>query len=102
MTEELCTSFDVIARRAMTTPKDTAELKEIAEEMKEIRGPGGKMATVDKDVRATKDRLLFLCGETQMTPRDIRINTDVFVWPQRMEGIFQEGIRSYDSLPHFF
>ena len=59
-----------------------------------MRGPGGRLSTVDRSLRATKDRLLFLCGETQMTPRDIRINTDVFVWPQRMEKIFadHEGI----------
>ena len=52
------------------------------------------MSTVDRSLRATKDRLLFLCGETQMTPRDIRLNTDAFVWPQRMEKIFadHEGI----------
>ena len=40
---------------------------EIAEEIKAIRGPGGKMSTVDKSLRQTKERLLFLCGETQMT-----------------------------------
>ena len=33
-TEELCSDFEVIARRAMTTPKDTHELLELAEEIK--------------------------------------------------------------------
>jgi len=33
-TEELCTDFETIAQRAMTTPKDTHELLELAEEIK--------------------------------------------------------------------
>lgn len=88
LTETLCSDFDGISRRALSTPKDTEELMALSEEIKAIRAPGGRMAQIEKELRHTKDRLLFLCGETQMAPRDVRLNSDVFTWPSRIEKVF--------------
>ena len=89
-TKSLVGQFETIATTALTTPKDTGELVKLSSEIEAIRKPGGEMTRIDKSLRATKERLLFLASESQMTQADYRLNTDALSWPDRIEKVFAD------------
>ena len=89
-TKNLVQRFEEIATTALTTPKDTAELMDLSQNIQAIRKPGGEMSQIEKQLRATKERLLFLAAESPMMQMDYRLNTDALSWPERIEKIFTD------------
>ena len=89
-TKALVEQFETIATTALTTPKDTAELMELSAKLQAIRKPGGEMSQLEKQLRATKERLLFLASESQMQQTDYKLNTEALSWPERIEKVFAD------------
>ncbi|CAF0812566.1 unnamed protein product [Didymodactylos carnosus] len=86
--EELIGQFAKIADQAVRTPLNTAELMEIIDFIKK-----SKLQTIpdlEKRLVQAKDELLFLLDNTELPPSDLRLNTNMFSWIERMPKAFEE------------
>lgn len=90
----LCGMFDGIASKALTTPANTEELIELQAYVKEVRTK--QMPEMEKQLVTCKDRLAFLVDFTSFTPREMRMNSEIFKWNARMDRVFEDHERIVD------
>jgi len=86
--EALCNYFDEVATKALSTPTNTAELVQLQEDVKKLQSE--EMPQLIMRLDQSKDRLLLLIDPAQFTPREMRVNGEVFKWSDRMGQVFQE------------
>jgi len=48
---------------------------------------------MDKILNDCKDRLSFLVDYTSFTPREMRLNAEVFKWNERIDEVFEDHDR---------
>jgi dynein heavy chain len=92
--ERLCGLFDSIASKALTTPANTEELMELQVYVADVRAK--QMPEMEKQLVTCKDRLAFLVDFTSFTPREMRMNSEIFKWNARMDRVFEDHERIID------
>lgn len=55
------------------------------------------MVALGKRLIVCKDRLSFLVDFTSFTPREMRKNSEVFKWSERMPRVFEDHERIVDN-----
>ncbi|CAF1010390.1 unnamed protein product [Adineta steineri] len=86
--EELIGQFERIAEQAVRTPMSTAELMEIVAFL--TKSKTQTIPDLEKRLVQAKDELLFLLDHTELPPADLRLNTQMFSWIERMPAAFEE------------
>jgi dynein heavy chain len=80
--------FERIAEQAVRTPMSTAELMEIIAFLSKSKTQ--TIPDLEKRLVQAKDELLFLLDNTDLPPADLRLNTNMFSWIERMPAAFDE------------
>ncbi len=80
--------FERIAEQAVRTPMSTAELMEIIAFL--TKSKTQTIPDLEKRLVQAKDELLFLLDNTELPPADLRLNTNMFSWIERMPAAFEE------------
>ncbi|XP_078488802.1 dynein axonemal heavy chain 7 isoform X2 [Ciona intestinalis] len=93
--DSLIQQFEVIAKKALSTPASTDELIELQEYVKSVRAK--EMTQMEDHLVKCKERLGFLVDFTSFTPREIRTNSEVFKWHARMDRVFIDHERIVDE-----
>ncbi|KAK2526126.1 Dnah7 [Columba guinea] len=88
MSLRLCDEFERISEKALSTPSNTQELMELKDCMQ-------KMETCDvlelnQKVVDALSCVAFLVECVDLSPADIRLNSNIFHWYARMPDIFEE------------
>ena len=86
--------FDGIASKALMTPANTEELIELQAYVADVRKK--QMPEMEKQLVTCKDRLAFLVDFTSFTPREMRMNSEIFKWNARMDRVFEDHERIVD------
>ncbi|CAK8675251.1 unnamed protein product [Clavelina lepadiformis] len=86
--ERLCQQYEVIAKKALTTPANTDELIELQAYVKNVRAKD--MIEMEQKLYSCKERLSFLVDFTSFAPREMRLNSEVFKWHERMDRVFED------------
>ncbi|CAF3434426.1 unnamed protein product [Rotaria sp. Silwood1] len=86
--EELIGQFERIAEQAVRTPMSTAELMEIKAFL--TKSKTQTIPDLEKLLVQAKDELIFLLDNTELPPADLRLNTNMFSWIERMPAAFEE------------
>ena len=55
-----------------------------------------QMPEMEKELVTCKDRLAFLVDFTSFTPREMRMNSEIFKWNARMDRVFEDHERIID------
>ncbi len=80
--------FERIAEQAVRTPMSTAELMEIIAFL--TKSKTQTIPDLEKRLNQAKDELIFLLDNTELPPADLRLNTNMFSWIERMPAAFEE------------
>jgi dynein heavy chain len=88
MNNRLIGEFERIAEQAVRTPMSTAELMEIIAFL--TKSKTQTIPELEKRLVQAKDELLFLLDNTELPPADLRLNTNMFSWIERMPAAFEE------------
>lgn len=88
MFNRLIGQFERIAEQAVRTPMSTAELMEIIAFLNKAKTQ--TIPDLEKKLVQAKDELLFLLDNTELPPADLRLNTSMFSWIERMPAAFEE------------
>ena len=80
--------FERIAEQAVRTPMSTAELMEIIAFLGKAKTQ--TIPDLEKKLVQAKDELIFLLDNTELPPADLRLNTNMFSWIERMPAAFEE------------
>lgn len=80
--------FERIAEQAVRTPLNTAELMEIIAYLAKAKTQ--TIPDLEKRLNLAKDELIFLLDNTELPPADLRLNTKMFSWIERMPAAFDE------------
>ncbi len=81
-------AFERIAEQAVRTPMSTAELMEIIAFL--TKSKAQTIPDLEKRLVQAKDELIFLLDNTELPPADLRLNTNMFSWIERMPAAFEE------------
>lgn len=81
--------YEAIAKKALQTPANTDELMELEQYVKEIKSD--KIPDIGQRLATCQKHMTFLLERTVLTPRDLRVNADAFLWHQRMPDVFKDN-----------
>ncbi|XP_008061721.1 dynein heavy chain 7, axonemal [Carlito syrichta] len=84
----LCSEFERIAEKALSTPPNTAELMEMKAYIQKVEATD--MLELEQRLVDSKNCLAFLIECTSFSPADIRLNNNVFQWYGRMGEVFED------------
>lgn len=84
----LCKEYEEIAHRSLSLPQDTAQLMELSAFVQKTES--ATIYEMEQKLDKSKDRLVFLMDYAQFSPTDMRLNSKVFDWHNRMADIFEE------------
>ncbi|XP_032823200.2 dynein axonemal heavy chain 3 [Petromyzon marinus] len=90
MNSSICRRYDELAQRACGQPGSTEELVTLTEFLRR----DGEAATgrLRDEVRDAVERLSFLLDHAEFTPEDIKLNGQVFHWPDHIRSVFEASV----------
>ncbi|XP_065655373.1 dynein axonemal heavy chain 7 isoform X2 [Hydra vulgaris] len=86
--QALCSEYENITAKALTSPISTDHMMELINFVKKAETE--TLLLLEKQLFDAKERLLFLIDFMTFSSADIRLNSNVFQWHQRMPEVFQE------------
>lgn len=84
----MCDEYEAIAEKALTTPANTEQLIELKLFIEKVEKD--TVFQLEKKLVQAKDRLAFLVDHATFSPAEMRLNTNTFMWHDRMPAIFEE------------
>ena len=84
----LSDEYENIAEKALTTPANTDQLMELKVYIKKVEDV--MMYDLEKKLVEAKNRLVFLVDYASFSPAEMRLNSNTFMWNDRMPAIFEE------------
>uniref|UniRef100_A0A3Q3S6H3 Dynein axonemal heavy chain 7 n=1 Tax=Mastacembelus armatus TaxID=205130 RepID=A0A3Q3S6H3_9TELE len=84
----LCSEFEKIAEKALSTPSDTLKLMELKTYMNKVETT--EMPLLEQRLADSTTQLCFLMDHATLSSLHISKNTQTFQWLKRMQSIFKE------------
>lgn len=88
-THRLGEEYQAISDKALTEPKNTAELMALIEYVKHIETV--VIFEMEDRLREVMNYILFLSDYIILTPIEIRQNSQTFLWYSRMAQVFEDN-----------
>ncbi|KAK2532645.1 Dnah7 [Columba livia] len=88
MSLRLCDEFERISEKALSTPSNTQELMELKDCMQKVETCD--VLELNQKVVDALSCVAFLVECVDLSPADIRLNSNIFHWYARMPDIFEE------------
>ncbi|KAM9347669.1 dynein axonemal heavy chain 7 [Symphorus nematophorus] len=87
--KNLCNEFEKIAEKALSTPPDTETLMELKAYMNKVQNT--EMPLLEQRLADSNTQLCFLMDFVDLSPLDMKLNTQTIEWLKRMPSIFKEN-----------
>jgi dynein heavy chain len=87
--EDICSEFEVIKERCLTTPENSEEMMDMINFVKEARTAG--LTALKERITNSFSRLNYLLDVHIFDPEEIDLNETVLTWPNQIEPIFEQN-----------
>lgn len=84
----LCDGYEKISEKALSLPANTQELMQLKDTVKNIETCD--VIELEQKLADAVKYIVFLIERISFSPADIRLNSSVFQWRDRMPGIFED------------
>ncbi|KAL5473898.1 hypothetical protein EMCRGX_G028462 [Ephydatia muelleri] len=95
LNKDLCDRYDNISNKVYEDPQSTQEMVELVHFLTKSREE--TVYRMQLEVKEAADRVKFLLDYATLTEEDIKLNSQTFNWPGRMEPIFDVSQQRLDS-----
>ena len=84
----MCSEFEEITEKALTTPADTKELMELKAYVDEVESH--TIYILERRLMESRTTLAFLIEYVNISTLEMRCNANTFAWYDRMQDVFDE------------
>ncbi|XP_031243962.1 dynein heavy chain 3, axonemal [Mastomys coucha] len=85
----ICNQYSTIADKVTETPANTAELVALIEYLK--KSSDVTVFKLRRQLRDASERLEFLMDYADLPNEDIKLNSNLFLWPDQIEDVFENS-----------